>query len=106
MTDTQSLSADIARVIRGMLAERQIHINEFAEKMGEPKTSVYRWINGGGTFKTDKLDAMAAALGMDPLDLVKRALETRESADPFAGRPFPEDYGLAASEDEDHPSAG
>lgn len=104
MTD-QRLSTDIARVIRGILAERKIHLNEFADQMGEPKSSVYRWINDGGTFKTDKLDDMAEALGMTTLELVERALRARREAeasgaDPFEGRPFPTDYDLAASTDD------
>jgi transcriptional regulator with XRE-family HTH domain len=76
---TRSLSKDIAKVVRGLLAERRITVQEFAAKMGEPNSSVARWINGGGTFKTDKLDDMADALGMETADLVMLAISKRQA---------------------------
>lgn len=74
---TKSLSKDVARVIRGILAERQMTVQQFAARMGEPNSSVARWVNGSGTFKTDKLDAMADALDMDTAELVLRAVAKR-----------------------------
>jgi transcriptional regulator with XRE-family HTH domain len=76
---TRSLSKDIAKVVRGLLAERRITVQEFAATMGEPNSSVARWINGGGTFKTDKLDDMADALGMETADLVMLAISKRQA---------------------------
>lgn len=75
----KGLSGDIAKVVRGILAERQMTVKEFAAVMGQPNSSVSRWINQGGSFKTDVLDDIAEALDMDTLDLVQLALAKRRS---------------------------
>lgn len=73
---TARLSADIASVIRGLLAERKIKGIEFSERIGLPNATVNRWLNGG-KFDTDALEAMADELGMDAGELVSMAVRRR-----------------------------
>jgi transcriptional regulator with XRE-family HTH domain len=78
---TRELSKDVARVIRGILAERRVTVQDFAAQVGQPYSSVARWVNQGGSFKMDRLDDMADALGMDAAELVLLALRTRPKGD-------------------------
>lgn len=74
---TGRLSADIATVIRGLLAERDTDIVEFSALIGRPNSTVHRWLKGGGKFDTDSLEAMAEGLGMDAGELVSLAISRR-----------------------------
>ena len=71
------LSQGVASVVRGLLAERRITVQEFAVSIGLPKSSVYRWVNQDGTFDVNKLEAIAAGLGIDQLELIRLALSTQ-----------------------------
>ena len=78
---TRRLSNDIARVVRGLLAERRVTVQEFAATIGHPNSSVARWINQGGKFNTDVLEDIAEGLSMDVADLVQLARITRSTSD-------------------------
>jgi transcriptional regulator with XRE-family HTH domain len=78
--EDKRLTRDIARVVRGILAERKMTVTQFSALMGEPNSNVSRWVSGAGPFNTDKLEAMAEALGMSVPDLVALALERRATA--------------------------
>lgn len=78
---TSRLSKDIARVVRGLLAERRVTVQEFAATIGHPNSSVARWINQGGKFNTDILEDIATGLGLDPADLVMLARATSRVTD-------------------------
>lgn len=85
---TRKLSKDIARVVRGLLAERRVTVQEFADSIGQPKTTVYRWINESGVSNTDGIDPIAEGLshlegldGMDAAELVLLALRARPELD-------------------------
>lgn len=78
------MSADVARVVRGILAERKVNTKDFARMAGIPASSVDRWLWRGGTFSVDSLEAMADALGMTSIDLMRLALGKRQD-DPVTG---------------------
>lgn len=73
---TRRLSTDVARVIRGLLAERQITTKDFAAAIGLPNSTVDRWLKGG-KMSTDALDPLAQGLNLSVEQLVALALAKR-----------------------------
>ena len=70
---TRNLSKDVSRVVRGLLAERRVTVQEFAGSIGLPNTTVARWINQRGISDTDGLETVAAGLskldGLEHIDV-------------------------------------
>lgn len=79
-----SLSKDIARVVRGILAEREINGVQFAETIGHPNSTVNRWLKGGA-ISSDAIEDIAAGLGWDPVELIRTAIRTRPQGDDPGG---------------------
>ena len=68
MDDT--LNSRTAANIRAELARRRITQEEFAATLGIGRTAVTAMLNGQTAITLDKLELVAAALGMDPRDLL------------------------------------
>lgn len=74
----ETLTAAVARRLRGQLAERQIRRGVLGDAMGLSHTSVLRRLNGETAINTDELEQICEVTGIDMMYL----LTGRESRGP------------------------
>jgi len=70
---TQTLSRDVAAVVRAELARKQIPQSRLAEVLGLSPATISRRMGGTAPFELDELPIVAGLLGLSLTDLVKDA---------------------------------
>jgi transcriptional regulator with XRE-family HTH domain len=88
---TAPLRERVAEELRALLARRKVTPTELGRKLGRSQTWVWRRLEGEVAFDLNDLEAIAAALGVAPADLlppdVRRGTEPNIRNSPVPERP-------------------
>jgi transcriptional regulator with XRE-family HTH domain len=80
-----SVAARVAAEVRAEMGRQNISRRELAHRIGQPVTTVSRWVKGETDPGLDDWEAIARALGVSVVDLVSRASD--RASVPAADRP-------------------
>ena len=69
-SDADELTRTVARNVRRIRKEKGVTIEELSEIVDVSLNTIYGWEHARHSMKTETLSKVAAALGIDPLDLV------------------------------------
>lgn len=69
-SDADELTRTVARNVRRIRKEKGVTIEELSEIVDVSLNTIYGWEHARHSMKTETLSRVAAALGIDPLDLV------------------------------------
>lgn len=87
-------NAALASEIRAELGRQEMSRRQLARLIGKPDTTVARWLRNDTAMDADDVDAIAVALNMTGLDLMRRAYA---ASPPFADGPHNPLPGAEAS---------
>lgn len=71
----ENLTQALAAVLRAEQGSQNVTARELAERTGFAEVSISRWLNGHRDLNTEKLEKLAAALGVPAWELMRRAQE-------------------------------
>lgn len=69
----KSSSELVSEEIRAELARQKKSVNDLAENIGSPISTIRRSVNGHRSFTLDELDATAAYLGIGVIELIRKS---------------------------------
>jgi len=67
-----ALTDRTAAALRAAAAAANLNATDLAGELGTTRQRVARWLNGSTAIDTDELGAIADALGVDPVALIRR----------------------------------
>lgn len=79
----------VAEEVRAAQGRQRVTGRELARRVGEPNTTVARWLRGDTPMGVDELDAVADALGVEVSDLIAAAKEEQRRRRDGDVREFP-----------------
>ncbi len=82
----EGLTSQIARALRGVLAERQISGNRLAHETGLSQSRISRRLTGEYPLDTDELDVILTVVGVSIDELLDRAARSPRPDGPDGGR--------------------
>lgn len=97
----RGLNGALAAEIRSEMGVQNISGHKLADLAGIDRLTLRRYTRGERALTTATVEAVANALGLDPFELMRRAVDRRDR-EPHLYGPEGEDQGQIAARDEDN----
>lgn len=73
------LAASVAAELRAAKARKDLTLSEMVELTGFSKSSVNNWLKGYREITMPVLDKLSRAMGTDPLEVIRAAMEQMQN---------------------------